>query len=48
MRETRSTKIKLALQQKESAKQKSESSASKQEFVGIERMYTRRRTKQMT
>jgi len=48
MRETRSSKRKLALQPEESAKQKSESSASKQKFVGIERMYTRRRTRQMT
>jgi hypothetical protein len=47
MRETRSSKIKLALQQEESTKQKSESSASKQEFVGIDRVYTRRRTRQM-
>jgi hypothetical protein len=48
MRETRSSKINLALQQEESAKHKSKSCASKQEFVGIDRVYTKRRTRKMT
>jgi hypothetical protein len=48
MRETRSSKRNLASQQEESAKKKSESSASKQVFVGIDRVYTKRRTRQMT
>jgi hypothetical protein len=48
MIETKSSKRKIALQQEESTKQKSESSASKNEFVGIDRVYTKRRTRQMT
>jgi hypothetical protein len=48
MRETRSSKRNLALQQEESAKHKSKSCASKQEFVGIDRVYTKRRTRKMT
>jgi hypothetical protein len=47
-RETRSSKRKLTLQQEEAAKQKFESSASKHEFVGCDRVYTRRRTRKMT
>jgi hypothetical protein len=48
MRETKSSKRNLTLQQEESPKKKFESFASKEEFVGIDRVYIRRRTRQLT